>query len=169
LQGSLANFAAGVMLIIFRPFKAGDYIEGGGTAGIVEDIQVFITKLKTPDNKEVYIPNAKMMGDNIINYSAKDTRRIDFTFGVSYDDDLQKVRQALQGVADEDDRILKDPEPMIAVKELADSSVNFLLRVWVKSEDYWDVFFHTIKNTKRRFDENNIAIPFPQRDVHMYQ
>ena len=129
LQGALANLAAGFLMIIFRPFKTGHYIEGAGVAGVVEEIHVFTTQLRTPDNKTVIIPNAKLMGDNIINYSAKDTRRVDLLIGVSYTDDLQKVRKVLQGIVEKDDRVLKDPAPMRAVKELADSSVNFVVRM----------------------------------------
>jgi len=137
LQGSLSNFAAGVLMIIFRPFKAGDYIEGGGVSGTVEEVQIFTTYLTTPDNKEIIVPNSKIMGDNIINYSAKDTRRIELTVGVGYGDDLDRARTVLQEVMDAETRILKDPAPMIVVKELADSSVNFSIRPWVKTGDYW--------------------------------
>lgn len=168
LQGSLSNFAAGFLLILFHPFKKGDFIEAAGTAGIVEEIQIFTTVLKTPDNKTIIIPNGKVMGDNITNFSANKTRRIDFVFGVGYNDSLQEVRNVLQVVAEKESRVLKDPEPMVAVKELADSSVNFLLRVWVNTEDYWDVFFAVTETVKQRFDEENISIPFPQRDVHVF-
>lgn len=169
LQGSLANFAAGFLMIIFRPFKAGDYIEGGGAVGTVEKIEVFTTTLKTVDNKVIIIPNAKMMGDNIINYSAKDTRRVDLDFGVSYGDDIDKVRKILADVVDKESRILKDPETMIIVKELADSSVNFQVRAWVKTSDYWGVYFDMIETVKKQFDAADISIPFPQRDVHVYE
>ena len=169
LQGSLANFAAGFLMIIFRPFKAGDYIEGGGTAGTVEKIEVFTTTLKTVDNKVVIVPNAKMMGDNIVNYSAKDTRRVDLNFGVSYGDDIDKVRKILADVVNKESRILKDPETMIIVKELADSSVNFQVRAWVKTSDYWGVYFDMIETVKKQFDAADISIPFPQRDVHVYE
>jgi small conductance mechanosensitive channel len=169
LQGSLANFAAGFLMIMFRPFKAGDYIEGGGTAGIVEAISVFTTQLITPDNKLIIIPNAKLMGDNIINYSAKETRRVDMVFGVGYDDDLQKVKQVLQDIIEKDSRIMKDPAPLIVVSELADSTVNFAVRIWVKTADYWNVFFGTTETVKNRFDAEGIGIPFPQHDVHLYQ
>jgi small conductance mechanosensitive channel len=169
LQGSLANFAAGFLLILFRPFKVGDYIEGAGVAGVVEEIQVFVTELTTPDNKAVIIPNSKLTGDNIINYSAKGTRRIDLVVGVSYDADLTRAKDVLNEVVLADDRILKDPAPQIAVSELADSSVNFVVRPWVKSDDYWAVYFDTTENMKRRLDAEGIGIPFPQRDVHMYQ
>jgi small conductance mechanosensitive channel len=169
LQGSLANFAAGFLMIIFHPFKVGDFIEGAGTSGVVEEIQVFSTKLKTPDNKSVIIPNAKLTGDNIINYSAKDTRRVDMVFGVGYDDDLQKVRQVLNGIIGANSHILKDPEPVVVVGELGDNSVNFTVRVWVKTADYWDVFFSTTEEVKKQFDDNGISIPYPQRDVYLYQ
>ena len=169
LQGSLANFAAGVLLIIFRPFKVGDYVECGGTAGAVEEIQIFTTQLKTPDNKKIIVPNAKVLGDNITNYSAKETRRIDLLIGVSYTDDLQKVENVLQDVLSKNELVLKDPVPTIAVMELAESSVNFAVRPWVKTADYWTVYFDLTKKIKLRFDAEGIAIPFPQRDVHLYQ
>ena len=169
LQGSLANFAAGVLMIIFRPFKAGDYIEGAGVAGTVEEIQIFATQLKTPDNKTIIVPNAKMMGDNITNYSAKDTRRVDMVIGVGYGDDLKKVREILEDILAKDDRILEDPAPTIGVLELGDYSVNFAVRPWVKKEDYWGAYFDVTETVKRRFDEEGISIPYPQRDVHLYE
>lgn len=169
LQGSLANFAAGFLMIIFKPFKTGDYIEGGGAAGIVEKIEVFTTTIATVDNKVVIIPNAKMMGDNIINYSSKENRRVDLDFGVSYGDDIDKVRKCIQDVISSDSMILKDPEASILVKELADSSVIFQLRVWVKGADYWGVYFGLIEAMKKQFDAQGISIPFPQRDVHVYE
>jgi small conductance mechanosensitive channel len=169
LQGSLANFAAGFLMIIFRPFKAGDYIEGGGAEGIVEKIEVFTTTLNTVDNKLVIIPNAKMMGGNIINYSSKENRRVDLDFGVSYGDDIDKVRKCIQDVISSDTRILTDPKASILVKELAKSRVVFQLRVWVKGSDYWGVYFDVIEAVKKRFDAQGISIPFPQRDVHVYE
>jgi small conductance mechanosensitive channel len=169
LQGSLANFAAGFLLVLFRPFKVGDYIDGAGASGTVEEIRVFTTQLKTPDNKTVIIPNGKLTGDNIVNYSAKDIRGVDMVFGVSYSDDLKKVKQVLQSVLESDGRVLKEPATLIAVKELADSSVNFLVRAWVKTGDYWGVRFDTIENVKKRFDAEGISIPFPQTDVHLYK
>jgi small conductance mechanosensitive channel len=168
LQGSLSNFAAGFLMLVFRPFTVGDYIEGAGTAGIVEETGIFKTQLKTPDNKVIFIPNSKLMDDNIVNYSMKDTRRVDMTFGVGYGDDLQKVRQVLQEIVDQDTRVLKDPAPAILVNELADSSVNFAVRVWVKTPEYWNVYFDAMENVKKRFDAEGISIPFPQRDVHLY-
>lgn len=169
LQGSLANFAAGFLMIIFRPFRVGDYIEGGGTAGTVEEIQIFTTTLKTPDNKAVIVPNAKMTGDNIINWSAKGTRRVDMVFGIGYGDDIDKAKKIIADLLDQDDRILKDPPYQIALSELGDSSVNFVVRPWVKSEHYWGVYFDTMEKVKKAFDANQITIPFPQRDVHIYQ
>ena len=169
LQGSLANFAAGFLLLVFRPFKKGDFIEGAGTAGIVEEIQVFTTILNTPDNKKVIIPNAKLTSDNIINYSATGTRRVEVIAGVSYSDDIDKVKAAIQSIIDAETRALADPAPMIALKELADSSVNFVVRIWVNTPDYWAVFFDTTEAIKRTFDQQGIAIPFPQRDVHLYE
>jgi len=169
LQGSLSNFAAGFLLIIFRPFKKGDFIEGGGSAGIVEEIHIFTTILNTPDNKKIIIPNTKLTGDNIVNYTAHKTRRLEIIAGVSYGDDIDKVKSVLKGIAESDERVLDDPAPQIAVKEMAESSVNFIFRVWVKTEDYWSVFFDCTEAIKKRFDEENITIPFPQRDVHLYQ
>ena len=169
LQGSLANFAAGVLMIIFRPFQAGDYVEGAGVAGVVEEIQIFTTKLKTPDNKAIIVPNAKMMGDNITNFSAKEERRVDMVIGVGYGDDLKKVRQVIEEVLANESRVLKEPEPTIGVLELGDNSVNFAVRPWVKTEDYWGAYFDLTETIKRRFDEEGISIPFPQRDVHLYE
>jgi len=169
LQGSLSNFAAGFLMIIFRPFKVGDYIEGGGTAGTVEKIQIFTTQLATPDNKTVIIPNTKLTDDNIINYTVKGTRRVDLVAGIGYNDDIDKAREVLSSVIAEDDRILKDPAPQIVVSEMADSSVNFVIRPWVKSGDYWSVYFSLTEKIKKRFDQEGISIPFPQRDVHIYE
>jgi len=169
LQGSLSNLAAGVMLIIFKPIKIGDYIEGGGSAGSVESIGIFVTTLITPDNKVVIVPNSTMTNGNIINYSAKDKRRVDMVFGIGYSDDIDKAKNVIQSVLENDSRVLKDPVPQIVVSELGDSSVNFNVRPWVNTPDYWGVFFDTTEKIKKKFDEQNISIPFPQRDVHMYQ
>lgn len=169
LQNSLSNFAAGFMLIIFRPFKKGDYIEAAGTAGLVEEIQVFTTVFKTPDNKKVIVPNSGIMSGNITNYSAHSTRRVDWTFGVSYTDDIDKVKATIKRVIDADSRILTDPAPAIVLSALADSSVNFTCRAWVNSSDFWNVFFDTNEKMKKTFDAEGISIPFPQRDVHLYQ
>ncbi|MBN1381580.1 MAG: mechanosensitive ion channel [Deltaproteobacteria bacterium] len=168
LQGSLANFAAGVLMIIFKPFKVGDYIEAGGTAGTVEGIGIFTTELKSPDNRKIIIPNAKVTSDCITNYSAKEERRVDIVAGVSYKDDLDKVRKVLEGILAEDDRILKEPAPTIGVVELGDSSVNFVVRPWVKTADYWNVYFATQEKIKKRFDAEGISIPFPQQDVYVH-
>ena len=169
LQGSLANFAAGVLVMIFRPFKAGDFVEAGGIAGIVESIQIFTTTLRTPDNKTIIVPNGQITSGEIVNYSTKDTRRVDMVFGVGYDDDLDKVKRVITEVIDADERILKDPPVTIGILELADSSVNFAVRPWVKSADYWGVHFDTHETIKKRFDQEGISIPYPQQDVHLHQ
>lgn len=169
LQGSLANFASGVLMIIFKPFKVGDYIEGGGTAGVVEEIQIFTTMLSSPDNKQVIVPNAQMTSSNIVNYSSKGTRRVDMTAGIGYGDDIDKARKILEDILAADKRILKDPEPTIAVAELADSSVNFVVRPWVKVADYWGVKFDVTEAIKKQFDAAGVSIPFPQQDVHLYK
>jgi small conductance mechanosensitive channel len=168
LQGSLSNFAAGVLIVLFRPYKVGDWIEGGGVSGSVEEVQILTTVLKTGDNKRVIIPNSQIMGTTITNYSANDTRRVDLVVGVSYSDDLDKVRKELQDLVAADDRILDDPAVTIAVSELADSSVNFVLRPWVKTADYWGVYFGLTEAVKKRFDEVGISIPFPQQDVYVH-
>jgi len=167
LQGSLANFAAGFLMIIFRPFKVGDFIEGAGVAGVVEAIQIFTTTLKTGDNKTIIIPNAKLAGDNITNFSAKETRRVDMTVGVAYDADLSIVKDVLIDIISKEGRIHADPAPQVAVAELADSSVNFVVRVWTNTADYWGVKFDITETIKNRFDGEGIGIPFPQRDIHI--
>lgn len=169
LQGSLANFAAGFLMIIFRPFKVGDFIEGAGVMGTVEEIQVFTTQLKTPDNKTVIIPNSKLTADNITNFSTKETRRVDLVCSIGYGDDIDKAKKVIADILAEDERILKDPPPTIGLVELADSSVNFAVRPWVKTADYWNVYFDTTEKIKKRFDAEGISIPFPQRDVHVYE
>jgi len=169
LQGSLSNFAAGVLIVMFRPYKVGDFIEGAGIAGVVESVQILQTILKTGDNKQVIVPNSQIMGSIITNYSANETRRVDMVVGVSYGDDLDKVRKTLAELVAADDRILDDPACTIAVSELADSSVNFVVRPWVRTQDYWPVMFGLTEAIKKRFDQEGISIPFPQRDVHLYQ
>lgn len=169
LKDSLQNFASGVMLILFRPFKAGDFVDAGGVVGIVEKISVFSTTLRTPDNKEVIVPNGGIYGGTITNFSARSTRRVDMVFGIGYDSDLLKAKQVLQELVDADERLLKDPAPVIAVGELADSSVNILVRPWVNSADYWDVYWSMMEKVKLRFDVEGISIPFPQMDVHVSQ
>jgi small conductance mechanosensitive channel len=167
LQGSLSNFASGVLMIIFRPFKIGDYVEAGGKAGTVEDIQIFCTRLKTPDNKVVIIPNSAIMDDSIVNYSNKPTRRVDLKIGVSYDAYLPDVKALLTKTVAANERVLHDEGYRIAVLELADSSVNFVVRVWANTPEYWDVHFELTESIKLALDENNISIPFPQMDIHM--
>jgi small conductance mechanosensitive channel len=167
LQGSLANFASGFLMIIFRPFKVGDFIEAAGTKGFVKEIGIFNTFINTPDNIRVIIPNAKLTADIIKNYTANGTRRIDLVIGVSYEDDIKKAKQVIEQVLAADDRILDDPLPTVAVLELADSSVNFVVRPWVNAADYWNVYFDTTAQVKLSLEENDITIPFPQHDVHM--
>lgn len=168
LQGSLSNFAAGVLIVLFRPYRVGDWVEAAGISGSVEQVQILTTILKTGDNKQIIVPNSQIMGSIITNFSANDTRRVDMTIGVSYDDNLDKVRTTLQELIAADARILKEPEPVIAVSALADSSVNFTVRPWVKTGDYWGVMFDLTEAIKKRFDEEGISFPFPQQDVHLY-
>lgn len=167
LQGSLSNFAAGVLIVAFRPFKSGDFVEIGGVSGSVESIQVFSTILKTPDNKMVVVPNASVIGGPITNYSRHKTRRIDLVIGVSYDADLKHTKAVLNRVIEADDRILKDPAPTVGVLALADSSVNFAVRPWVNTVDYWTVYFDLMQAIKEELDKENIGIPYPQMDVHL--
>ncbi|MFW6114674.1 MAG: mechanosensitive ion channel family protein [Thermodesulfobacteriota bacterium] len=167
LQGSLANFAAGVLILVLRPFRVNDYIIGGGEGGTVKKVQLFTTELATPDNVKVIVPNSKIFGDVIKNYSANDIRRVDFVIGIGYSSDIQKAYDIMMDLVNQDSRILSDPPVQIAVSELADSSVNFVLRPWVKKEDYWTVKFELTRKIKESFDENNIEIPFPQQTVHV--
>lgn len=167
MQGSLSNLAAGVMIILFHPFKLDDYVEVAGTAGTVKAISIFTTTLTTPDNKTIIVPNGNIIGDNITNYSALPTRRIDLVVGVSYSDDLKKVRKTLDKILSAEKRVLKDPAYQIAVSELADSSVNFVVRPWVKSADYWATRFDLLETIKTTFDKEGISIPFPQSEVHV--
>jgi small conductance mechanosensitive channel len=169
LQGSLSNFAAGVLIVLFRPYKVGDFIEGAGISGSVEQVQILTTVLKTGDNKQVIVPNSQIMNSIITNYSANDTRRVDMVVGVSYDDDLDKVRKTIRELVAADERILAEPECTIAVSALADSSVNFVVRPWVKTSDYWGVMFDMTEAIKNRFDQEGISFPFPQQDVHLYK
>ncbi len=166
-QGTLSNIGAGVLLIFFRPFKVGDFIQAAGESGVVEEINLFSVLLKTGDNKQIIIPNSSIIGGNITNFSAKETRRVDFTFGIGYDDDLRLAKSILEKIVSSDERVLKDPAPFVAVGELADSSVNFVVRVWVSSADYWGVYFDTLEKVKLTFDEKGISIPYPQMDVHL--
>ncbi|HZX24046.1 MAG TPA: mechanosensitive ion channel domain-containing protein [Woeseiaceae bacterium] len=168
LQGSLSNFAAGVLVIIFRPYKVGDYIEGAGVAGTVDEVQIFNTVLKTPDNVRIIVPNSQITGGIITNYSAHETRRVDFTFGIGYADDIDKAKKIIEDVLTSDERVFEDPAPQIVVAELADSSVNIVARPWSKAADYWSLKFDVTETVKKRFDAEGISIPFPQRDVHVY-
>ena len=167
LQGSLANFAAGVLLLIFRPFKVGDFIDGAGVNGVVEALHVFTTTLKTGDNKTVIIPNGDLASGTIVNYSTQATRRVDLVFGIGYGDDIDKAKSLMREEMGADDRILKDPAPTVGLVELADSSVNFVCRPWVNSSDYWSVLFDLNERIKKRFDAEGINIPYPQQDVHI--
>lgn len=169
LKDTLGNFAAGVMILIFRQFKSGDLIEAAGIVGEVESLDLFSTQLRTADNKTVFVPNGKLVNDNIINYSMKGTRRLDLEINVGYDADLSNVRELLQEVLGEHQRVLKEPEPTIGVLALADSSVRLAVRPWVENNDYWPVFFDLQELIKVRFDEAGIRIPYPQREVHLHQ
>lgn len=169
LQGSLSNFASGVLIVLFRPYRVGDFIEAAGIAGSVEQVQILTTILKTGDNKQIIVPNSQIMDSIITNYSANDTRRVDMVVGVSYSDDLDKVRKTLQELIAADDRVLDEPAPTIAVSELADSSVNFVVRPWAKTSDYWGVMFDLTEAIKKRFDQEGISFPFPQQDVHLHK
>ncbi|MGO1297385.1 MAG: small-conductance mechanosensitive channel MscS [Vibrio sp.] len=166
LQGSLSNFAAGVLIVAFRPFKSGDYVEVGGIAGSVSSIQIFQTILNSPDNKMIVVPNSSIIGGPITNYSRHKTRRIDLIIGVSYNADLRKTRKILTDLLESDERVLKDPVVTVEVHTLADSSVNFVVRPWVKTDDYWPVYWDMMLRIKETLDENGIEIPFPQMDVH---
>ena len=168
LQGSLSNFAAGILIVIYRPYKVGDYIQADNHLGTVDDIQIFSTVLKTPDNKLVVVPNGSIMNGSIVNFSNQDKRRVDIIASCSYEDDIDKVKSVLADILSKDDRILNEPKPRIAVSELADSSVNFIVRPWVKNSDYIDVYYSLLEEIKKRFDREGIAIPYPQTDVHIH-
>ena len=169
LQGSLSNFASGVLIVMFRPYKVGDFIDAAGVAGTVAEVQIFTTTLKTPDNKKVIVPNSQIMNGVITNVSAFDTRRVDLVVGCGYGDDIDKVYNVIREILDSDDRILKDPAPSVDLNTLADSSVNFNVRPWVKKEDYWAVYNSVTEQVKRRFDTAGLNIPYPQQDVHVYK
>ena len=169
LQGSLANFAGGVLVLLFRPYKVGDFIDAQGVAGTVHEIQIFNTIIKTPDNKRIIVPNGAVSNGIITNFSAEATRRVDFEFGIGYGDDIAKAKEIIRSIVSADDRVHADPEPFVVVGELADSSVNFTVRVWVDAANYWGVFFDTTEQVKLAFDREGISIPFPQQDVHMHQ
>ena len=167
LQGSLSNFAGGVIILLIRPFNVGDYIEGSGHSGTIERIGMFYTHMTTVDNKLILIPNGNLANGSIVNYSAKELRRVDLTFGVGYEQDVLKVKRVLSNIVDAHDLILKTPEPFIALSEHGDSAVNFVVRVWVNNSDYWKVHFDLLEAVKVKFDEENISIPYPQMDVHL--
>lgn len=166
LSGNLANFAGGLIILLFKPFKVGDYIEGQGTGGTVKEIQIFHTILATPDNKIVYIPNGSLSSGAVTNFSRQDTRRVDWTFGVDYGEDYTKVKQVIETILARDTRIMNDPAPFIALHALADSSVNIVVRLWVKSSDYWDVYFGINQSVYETFNAQGINFPFPQLTVH---
>jgi small conductance mechanosensitive channel len=168
LKDSLSNFASGVMLILFRPYKVGDFIKVAGVSGTAAEIALFTTTLNTPDNQKVIIPNSKVTGDVITNVTANATRRVDLVIGIGYDDDIKKAKEILEAILKEENRLLGDPAPTVAVSELADSSVNFVVRPWVNTSDYWNVYFDLTEKIKTRFDAEGISIPYPQRDVHLY-
>ncbi|MEA3462588.1 MAG: mechanosensitive ion channel [Bacteroidota bacterium] len=169
LQGTLQNFAGGVMILLFKPYEVGHFIEAQGFMGTVKEIQIFTTVLSTPDNRKVIIPNSPLATGSITNFSAMPTRRIDFSFGIGYSDDIDAAKKILLKMAEKDDRVLKDENPPeVMVEALADSSVNLKLRTWVKSEDYWSLFFDITENVKKQYDAAGISIPFPQQDVHLY-
>ncbi len=169
LSGTLQNFAGGAMILIFRPFKVGDFIDAQGYMGIVSEIQVFNTVLKTPDNKTVIIPNGELSNSSMVNFSTEKERRVDWTVGIAYGDDVDKAKQVIQALCEQDNRILKEPELMIAVSELGDNAVNFAVRAWVKAEDYWPVFFEMNENIYKTFSKEGLNIPYPQMDVHLHQ
>ena len=169
LQNSLGNFASGVMLVLFRPFTKGDYVEAGGTSGTVDEVGIFTTVLNTPDNRKVIVPNGQITNDTITNYSAHDTRRIDLIIGVAYGDDLRVARDAIEKTIGAHDKVLDDPEPIVWVMELADSSVNFAVRPWVNAEDYWQVRNELLEQIKGALEAAGCQIPFPQRDVYVHQ
>lgn len=169
LQGSLSNLAGGVLIMLFKPFKIGDFIQAQGFSGSVEDIQMFHTILKTGDNKTIIIANGPLAGGSVTNFSTKPTRRVDMVFGIGYNDDIDHAKKVLHQLVDADSRIMQDPAPFLVVSELAESSVNLALRVWCKSGDYWGIFFDMQENVKKTFDKEGISIPFPQRDIHMYE
>ena len=169
LSGTLQNFAGGVMILIFKPFNVGDYIDAQGFSGIVKEIQIFNTILVSVDNKTIIIPNGGLSTSAMTNYSTQETRRVDFVFGIGYGDDIDKTKDVLNKLILQDKRIMSDPEPFVAVSELGDSSVNFVVRVWVEAGDYWGVFFDMTEQVKKTFDKENISIPYPQTDVHLFK
>jgi len=168
LQGTLANFAGGVLILMFRPYRVGDFIDAQGITGTVRSIQIFNTILTTGDNKRVIVPNGAISNGIITNFSAEDTRRVDFVFGIGYDDDIDKAKSVLHRLIKEEERIFSEPESLVVVSELADSSVNFSVRTWVKASDYWGVYFSMTEKVKIAFDAEELSIPYPQTDVHLH-
>jgi small conductance mechanosensitive channel len=168
LQGSLANFAGGVLVLLFKPFKVGDFIDAQGVMGTVAEIQIFNTVIKTGDNKRIIVPNGSISNGIITNFSAEETRRVDFVFGIGYDDDIAKAKGVLERLFTSDERVFSDPAPLIVVSSLGDSSVNITVRAWAKASDYWGVFFGMTELVKITFDQEGISIPYPQRDVHLH-
>jgi small conductance mechanosensitive channel len=169
LQGTLQNLASGVMLIIFRPFKDGDFIEAAGVAGVVEEVGIFTITMRTGDNREIIVPNGEIYGGTITNYSKRETRRVDMVFGIGYGDDIKAAKDIITRILNEDERVLKDPAPLVVVGELGDSSVNFNVRPWCKTGDYWNVYFDTHEKVKLTFDAEGISIPYPQMDIHQHK
>ena len=169
LQGTLSNFAAGIMILIYRPYDVGDLVDVGGTLGKVDAMTIVSTTLRKPDNQKVVVPNNKIWGDIITNITGTSKRRVDLVFGIGYSDDIGKAQKILEDILANNESILKDPEPVVKVHELADSSVNFVVRPWVKTENYWDVYWDITRAVKERFDAEGVSIPFPQRDVHLHQ
>jgi len=169
LQGTLSNFAAGIMILIYRPYDVGDFVDIGGTFGTVDAMTIVSTTLMTLDNQKVVVPNNMIWGDKITNVTGSDQRRVDMVFGIGYSDDIAKAQKILEDILQKHEAILEDPEPVVKVHELADSSVNFAVRPWVKTEDYWDVYWDVTRTVKERFDAEGVSIPFPQRDVHLHQ
>ncbi|RNC84383.1 MAG: mechanosensitive ion channel family protein [Balneola sp.] len=169
LSGTLQNFAGGVMILLFKPFKVGDFIDAQGYTGAVNAIQIFVTVLTTPDNKTIIIPNGPLATGSLTNFSTQETRRVDWTFGIGYGDDVDKAYEVLKRLISQDERIQSDPEPFMAVSELADSSVNIVVRVWVNAEDYWGVYFKMNEEVYKTFDKEGLNIPFPQTDVHLHK
>jgi small conductance mechanosensitive channel len=168
-QGSLSNFAGGVLLLSLRPFKVGDYIEANGYSGTVEAIQILYTQLNTPDNKVIFIPNGSLANNSIVNYSVKETRRVDLTFGVGYEQEAEKVKKVLEEICNTHPLVLQEPQPFIRMSSHGESAIVFTVRVWVNTPDYWSVYFDLMENVKKRFDEEGIAIPYPQMDIHLHQ
>jgi small conductance mechanosensitive channel len=168
LQGTLSNFASGIMILIYRPYDVGDIIEVGGASGTVDAMTIVSTTLMTLDNQKIVVPNNMIWGDKITNFTGSEKRRVDMVFGIGYGDDIAKAQKILEEILVNHAAVLKDPEPVVKVHELADSSVNFVVRPWVETENYWDVYWDITRTVKERFDAEGVSIPFPQRDVHLH-